>query len=305
MVIGSDLAPSDNLPAAIYAEDGKFDPASLQDTKSDTVKLFFNGGNKTDLEMSFLQKYFKSVSDFESSEWATYSSDQYLKTKYELLIRGFKYRDFDYERGLAFSTVKGEKIKYVFDVPNDGNYIIAKRSADKQNQKLSWSIKVKNLKKGNFEYVLENLSGFDVLNTVALIPEENFTGAQKLADAYVSIFGTITSSGLADNAWQAVILQKVDTLKYRLDPAQGSNWLVFTQNYDPRWQVVGSEGVTLHLPIYSMINGFYLGTDNSVVTLEFSGQNIFRQSALITGGTIIVLLAVFGALKFLMYVRKN
>ena len=62
--------------------------------------------------MSFLQKYFVSSSDNVSSG-GLLTTKVSINAKYELLIRGYEYKDFDYGKGISFSTNKGEAIKFV------------------------------------------------------------------------------------------------------------------------------------------------------------------------------------------------
>lgn len=273
LVVGSDIIPKSKVPTVVYAESGKFDPSILEKVNPDSLKIIFNNGNVTDLAMSFLQRYFKSVGDTSKSEWAVYSSNQYLKYKYELLIRDYKFRDFDFGCGLAFSTKKGEKINFVFDIPVDGKYIIAKRTGIQAKQKLMWNFEKKTIKSGKFEVVIENQTNLEVLNTVAVIPEEEFNSSVKQAEAYVSNFKITRDFDSSLTDWHT----------------SKDNWLIYTQNFDPGWE---SDAPTIHLPVFSMINGFYLG-DTDQITVKFAGEKYIKLGNKISLGSISVLLVSY------------
>lgn len=288
-VVGPDLPLSDKIPTTIYAEDGKFDPNIIEKVNPDALSVVFNGGNLTDFAMSLLQKYFKSPAEAESAEWSRYDSGQYLKVKYELLIRGFKFRDFDYGRGLAFSTKKGEHIKYFFNIPEDANYVIAVRTATDKNQKLSWNIDKKFLKVGNYEVDVENSSELQVLNAVAVVPQFQFDDATKSAVKFVSKFGSASDLGQSISSWSPVVVTKALNLSKEFKVAPDDNWLIYTQSFDSDW---GSDNKDdIHLPVFSMINGFYV--DNENIKIDFKGQEYLTVGRKISFGFIILLLVSY------------
>jgi len=301
LVVGIDIVPTSNAPATVYAEDGKFDPSVMKGVDPDSLKIVLNQGSKTDLAMSFMQKYFKFIKDNTNSEWSLFDSGQYLKYKYELLVRGYKFVDFDYGRGIAFSTKQGEKIKYIFDIPKDGKYILAKRFGTLKKQKLTWAIEAKTLHAGKFVYEVYNDSGLSVLNTVAVIPDEEFSKYTKLAEFYISTFGVTKTFDPIDFKWREVKVGNVDGLKKTYEITGEDHWLIYTQNYDTDWV---SDGSGIHIPVYSMINGFYLGQGNKI-TIEFVGQKYLRIGASISLGSILVLLMSYFAYASFHYRRRN
>lgn len=228
-VVGSDLPQTQ---PAIYFEDGKWDPKAIENKDPSSIKIALNGGSDTDLAMSFLQKYFLSSKMSKSSSWANYSSQDYLKYKYELLIRNFVFNDFDYGKGVAFSTSTDEKIVFDVNVPKNSQYILASRTANIDNQKLSWSIEEKTLPKGRFEYEVKNNSSLGVFNVFALIPLDEFNYAQKTANDLISYYGTID----------------IDEISGAKD-SPGGFWKVTTTRYNSKHST---------LPVYSMVVGEYL-----------------------------------------------
>lgn len=279
-VIGSDVSvtPEMGVPV-IYFEDGKFDPANLQGLSPDSLTLVFNKKGMDDLRLSFLQKYFVSAKDSLKSQWAMFGPNKYLKYKFELLIRDFKFNDFDYGRGIAFSTQKGEKIEFKFKVPEDGKYIVAVRSANFENQNFSWKIQEFNLKKGTFKYSIVNESGFEVLNTMALIPSIAWETAKTLSENFVSHFGSITVEDvvkLKASSWGSLEIKKKSPVSYKIEAPQKGYWVIFTDSYHSEWKL--RKGIQYYqpLPIYSAVNGFYVDPKWTDLEILFWGQRYLR-----------------------------
>lgn len=279
-VIGPQLFPSANsLAPSIYFEDGKLDPRDLEGLDADSVNLVFNGTSKNDLAMSFLQKYFVSASEASKKEWAVYSKDQYLKYKYELLIRGVKFTDLDYGKGIAFSTQKGEKVEFEFKVPETGNYILAHRLMIPSNNQTNfkWETKSLELAKGSYSDVIENNSDLQILNVVALIPEKDFIEASAKAEVFTKHFIVADPVSLKiENKYQEVEMQKWGTLKYKFSVPQGSRWIIFSDNYHPLWKLRKGREYFNSVSVYSMVNGFYIEDKWRDLGIEFKGQENFR-----------------------------
>lgn len=228
-VIGADLA---STQPAVYFEDGKLKPEMLMDKDPESLLILFNRGEEKDLTMSFLQKYFKNAFVANLSEWARYQAGEYLKYKYQLLLREFDFNDFDYNQGIAFSTNPGEKLKFRFTIPEAGKYILAVRRASLSQQKLFWEISEMVLPKGKFEHEVVNNSALEVFNVIALIPLREYEEAQQKTRAFLGRY-KVTNSGEIKEA--------------RISPH--AFWQITTTSYNP-----GLESV----PVYSMINGYYL-----------------------------------------------
>jgi hypothetical protein len=290
-VVGSELVSSSQSPLpSIYFEDGKWDPAILLGKNKDFLKILFNGKEKLDLTMSFLQKYFKPTGDSFNNQWAKYSPSEYLEYKYELLIRGFKFNDFDYGKGIAFSTNKGEEMKFRFKIPKAGTYVLAKRSGNLEKQNLFWTTEEKNLKKGNFEYQVVNNLGLEVLNVVALIPKEEFNKASSQAEAYLKNFGTVAKKEINNFDWSEAGLEKEGILKYSLATPQKGFWLILTDDYQSLWQLRKGDQYFRSVPVYSMVNGFYVESKWGDLHLEFKGQDYFRWGVWLTSISVLGLL---------------
>lgn len=280
---------------AIYFEDGKLDPKQLEGKSSKSVKLFFNGKGEQDLQFSFLQEFFVGTGNDKLNQWAYYSQDDYLKAKYELLLRDIKYNDFDYGKGLSFSTQKGETIKFKFNVKENGEYILAVRKMNDRN-KFEWEIvnnKVK-IENKSFEYEIINDKNISVVNLVALIPKEDFDKAQKLTKVFVDHFGVTNNVKTEKFDWDTPDIQNEGTLKYKLAPDQTGFWIILNENYNSLWQLRKGAEIFKSIPINSEVNGFYFEPTWNNLHIEFSGQDYFRwglyHSLTAILGTMILLL---------------
>lgn len=278
---------------AIYLEDGKLDPDLLIGKNNDSIKLYFNGKNDDDLTMSFLQEYFVSTFDNTSSQWATYDQSQYLNAKYELLIRGYEYKDFDYGRGISFSTNKGEIIKFKFKVPENGKYVLGVRFGTFEKQNLSWIFEEKDLSRGLFEYGYENKSGFEVLNVIALIPIKDFEAAIKQRDIFIKNFSSISEKELIGQSRKEVNLSSEGTLKYKLESPQNGYWFIYSQSYHPLWNLKKGIEYFKPVPVYSMVNGFYVDPKWGDLHIEFRGQEYFRWGLYVTTVSILLSVIIF------------
>lgn len=300
-VVGPALSANTYPPIpTLYFEDGKLNPSLLNGKSEDSLKIFFNGKNNDDLTMSFLQKYFVSSSDNVSSQWAIYDPSQYLNAKYELLIRGYEYKDFDYGKGISFSTNKGEAIKFKFKVLQDGKYMLATRLGIFDKQSFSWTLEEKTLTKGSFEYVYENKSGFEVLNIVSLIPVKDFEAAEKQADVFTKHFGVVSEKDLINQSWKEVGLNPEGTLKYKLENNQEGYWIIFSQNYNSLWNFKKGIEYFESVPVYSMVNGFYVEPKWGDLHIEFRGQEFFRWGLWVT-----VITALGLSIALLVLVEKD
>ena len=295
-IVGPEV--SDEPVPAVYFEDGKLDSEILGGIASESAVVVFNGKEKLDLQASFLQKYFNNVFGSRIAEWAKFSGDDYLLYKFQLLIRDFKFNDFDYGRGIAFSTEAGEKIAFEFDVPKDGTYFVAVRvSAGAGSDGLSikvngksedfipktenfgWYTRRLQAKPGKLEVEILNKGGLSVFNVAALIDEKAWQEAERKADIFVRHFGVaeVDSQSLPSMA----DIKPVDTVyagtnRIGLKKLTYPYWIVMTDNFNPLWKLQRDMLVFKSVPIFSMSNAFYKKPDLPDAQLVFGGQEQVR-----------------------------
>lgn len=288
--IDKQLAPS------VYFEDEKFNPRLLEGKDANSVKIFFNGKEQVDLTMSFLKKYITTTTGSGNNKWAVYKPGEYLKAKYELLIRGVEYKDFDYGLGLSFSTIAGEKMDVPLTATVSGEYILGVRSmsvTDSGGLRLSFN-KIDNdisskktdfgwhtfgpfkLDKGVHRAVFQNTGGLQVVNALALIPKDSFSEAEKLSTVFVKHFGLINENQInVKNLGEAELLPE-GTLKTKFNVPTKGNWLIVSDSYDPLWHLRKGTEFFESVPVYASINGFYFEPKWNDVHVEFGGQDNVR-----------------------------
>ena len=304
----------------IYFEDGKWDPSTIYEKKPNSLKIYFTDGNKTDLAMSFLQKYFVSPGQNTSTQWSVFPTNQYLKAKYELLIRGVTYKDFDYQKGIAFSTKDGEEIKFELNIPEEGNYLLLVRmmtnkdsqgleNANTQNifdtgtvkrDNFVWlSEELKDLKRGQQKVTIKNRGGLTVLNTLALIPKAEFAKAQTLSETFLTNFGVVNTKQLENETNKIIpaVMEKFGTLNYKFTTLEENHWLIMNENYHPFWQLRRGIEYFDSIPLYSMVNAFYVESTWCNTGIEFIGQKNVRWGMYLT--------VVFGLVLTIYYLLKK
>lgn len=267
--------------AFVFFEDGKLEPRDLQGIASESAVLVFNEKGEEDLAMSFLQKYFVKPADAVSSEWAVRSPGDYLRWKYELLVNKVDTKEFDYGRGIAFSTVKGEKISWSLDVPNGGDYILAVRAL--QETEFSWDISEVRLEKGIYPLTLTNDTEFAAVNVAALIPKKDWESAQDLVRQFTGHFPVEKLDGVDEleklitgSGWQEVNFEKINQTRYKIAPTSDISWLVFTDSYHPMWKFEKGVELLPSYPFYSAVNGFYVEPNWRDTWIVFDGQREVR-----------------------------
>ncbi len=277
-VIGADDISTPSATPAIYLEDGKFDPRELLEVASESLSLLFNHKEKIDLQMTFLQRFFVTPG---KSAWAIGKPEDYLNWKYQLLMRGLDFKDFTYNKSIAYSTQKGEQIKFDLKVPV-GNYYLAVRRL--KQGRLEWVVS-----KQDSQFVFTNETGLDVINVVAIVPEEDWVKAVRDTESLMANHATITK--LSPLQTNKIDFRPINSNTYEVEPDGKTGWIIFTDSYHPKWQITRNAEKRQSLPVYSAVNGFYLGKWNTVPTkIFFEGQSDVRWGAYFSIITILLLI---------------
>ena len=228
--------------------------------------------------MAFLQKYFVTPS---KSAWAIGKPEDYLNWKYQLLMRGLDFKDFTYDKGIAYSTQKGEQIKFDLKVPA-GNYYLAVRRL--KLGRLEWTVS-----KQDSQFVFTNEADLDVINVAAIIPEEDWVKAGRDAESLIANHVTVTKLPLLQT--NKIDFKSINPNTYEVEPNEKINWIIFTDSYHPKWQIVRNAEKHQSLPMYSAVNGFYLGKWNTVPTkIFFEGQSDVRWGVYYSVITLLLLI---------------
>ncbi len=279
-----DFSPANQT--LLFVEDGKWNPKILERISLDSANLIFNDTDPTDLAFSFLQKYFTTPD--KKSEWALRTSGDYLKYKYELLVRNISFRDFDYSKGIAFSTKTGEKLNFRLPIPVDDSYVVASRQMDTTG-KLRWQVgKPTEYKKGTQVLTIQNPGGTQVVNTAAAIPAKEWEEANKLAQSISGKFRIVDLQNFP-KSWIPVNYNTINPTKYSLSVLERVNWVVFTDSFNPMWHFLNNQQQFSSLPAYSAVNTFYV-SGSSGGTIFFTGQKYVEWGLYISAGTLVILI---------------
>ncbi|MFC1624885.1 hypothetical protein ACFL15_00755 [Patescibacteria group bacterium] len=309
----------------VFVEDGMYDISSLKDVSFESAVIVFNLKAKNDLVLSSLKEKFTNPISYKNSQWSLWSEDKYLEWKFQLLTRGVETREFDYKKGIAFSTQPGEEINYTFPIPEDGEYIPAFRIMEaldsegvqisyqgrkqthesSDNYQFNWYIDEPIfLDKGKLSISIENLGGLNVINTFTFIPKDDFDNATVLIEELMSAYQVIDlsnsneiiklSSLINNQNWKEIEYTNEKILFFGFpEITEDINWIVLSQKYDPNWQLLRGDLVYESLPFYSMINGFYVDNKWQKFSIEFKGQEYFRWGVYVTVISTLLSIIVF------------
>jgi len=305
----------------VFFDDGKFNSNSLKDVSSQSLVIILNQKQKEDLVLATLSNLFISPLNNIRSDWAIRGAEDYLKWKFELLVNKIKTNEFDFSKGLAFSSIPNEKIEFNLSGKENADYILAIRymsGPGSENIHLllenleydlpssppdhfKWYIKEVNLSAGQHNLIIENKGGFQVLNVVTLIPkkdwEEATTFAEKLLDKYEVVDMKVNNENLNNpfliSNWHEVNYQMISPVRYKVSEIQKANWLVFSDSYHQSWTFRNNTKSISPQPFYSIINGFYLGDNTSQGVLIFTDQKKIHIGMVISLASAFVLVASF------------
>jgi len=309
----------------LFVEDGLTSLSSFDTVSSTSAVLVFNNKNRDDFNLSFLKEYFIDSQDFKNSKWSNWNNSKYLEWKFQLLTRGIDTKEFDYQKGISFSTEANEKINYEVSIPKNGEYIPVFRILSEDDSsgikinfenretvfkslnknQFSWNIEDPiYLKKGKVIVSLENMGGLNVINTFSFIPKEVFDNKISLANKIYEKFEVINidnlngiytlSNILSKQSWKEVAFTNDKVLTYDFtETPEGINWIILSQRFNPNWQLVRGDLFYQGLPFYSMLNGFYVDKSWQKYSIQFKGQEYFRWGVYVTAISVLLSIIVF------------
>lgn len=313
----------------VFFDDGKFVLSSIENISPESLILILNQKQKQDLVLATLSNLFVSPLDNISSDWAIRSTEEYLKWKFELLVNKIKTSEFDYGKGVAFSSISNEKIKFNLIAKENTDYILALRymSAPKSenmhlflgNQeydiptippnRFQWYTKELKLSAGQYNLIVENMGGFQVINVAALIPKRDWDDANIFAEKLLNKFHVVnvglSNESLKDPAlisnWHEVNYKMVSPVEYNIGLVNKGNWLIFSDSYHQKWILETNDKNISSQPQYSIINGFYIGDGIDQGELFFTDQRKIHTGVYVSITSVIILASIFVGL----YIRKK
>ena len=272
VVIGSPIGVEKLVPeyGVLFLEDGTTSLKSLLEKTPDKLFFILNNKNREDLVNSYFSDRFIDFSKIPDNKWAKYDNNDYLIWKYQLLIREIDTREINFGKGIVFSTIKDEEIKYMFNSDNSGKHTFLFRTlAGKDSQGISvnnkpvkleqgnifkWKSQELDLTKGQNEIIIKNKGGFNVISTAFLIS----------SDEYKQSLGAINSK--LNNFSIFNLNSKLPASKISFEPKIG--WMIWNTSFDKRWNLGGQNPVVIN----SMTNGFEINEPTGNGSPNFTPQ---------------------------------
>lgn len=302
----------------VFLESCKFNPETIFNLEPESFGLMLTG-DKNDLALSFFCDDLISPKLANKSQWAVNNSSEYLNWKSQLLERGVRNYDYDFNKGLAYSTKENERLEFKLNVPETKSYYLPVRfltatgsaglKVNFENNevilrsssahKLEWSIiGPVFLEKGKILITLTNQGGLVAFNTLGFISQNTYDQKQYQIDEKLKTL-TVLSSGNAEKLEQWFNLSSINAnflqinpVKYQAQVPKGANWLVFSERFDEDWSLQSYSFSKQPMPFYSIINGFYVGD------IPYGYYDIFyRPQKKVTFG-ILLSLTVFSLVCF-------
>lgn len=310
-----------NKQGTIFLEDGAVNPKDLNFLNPQNSILILGNKGLNDLILTFFKDQMTSPLKANFSQWGLRKSSDYLNWKYELFKGGVFTKDFDFGKGIAFSSIKNEIIKFNLDVSRNDQYLLAIRHLEsltsagvkvtllnqensfKSTNNSSFSLVLLGpfkLNKGKVDIQITNLGGFSALNTIALIPVNNWDKAKQES---LSLENRLNSVWINDNLdWlklppmlpknsEEINYKIIDPTEYNLELNPKINWIVFTDRYHPGWRL-DFESDVKPLPFFEMVNGFYIKEDLKKKTGVMEAKLIFTPREKVSKGIVISLLSL-------------
>ncbi len=175
------------------------------------------------------------------------------------------------------------------DVPTDGSYTLAIRKTDDKNQNMQWFSESKDLKKGTFEYSYENKTGFEIFNTIALIPSADMNVAKQLTQNFLGYFQHFDLQDQSGQIKIQKILEKDRWEYFDINNITKAGWIIYTDSFNESWELENGNNEK-SLPMYSMINGFYIDSSFHDFKIVFKGDEDFKWGVYISVLSLLVII---------------
>lgn len=324
LVLG-DLSVYKKLPiltqGLVFLEDGLSDPDKLLDLPKESIIILLNKRDQNDLTQTFLQKFYNNV-NLQSSNWGWYPKDKFLSAKYELLKHGIESDDLLFNKGIYFSNIKGEELVFSKKIETSGDYFLITRTISaSQSAGLKMDFRGKQYQLKNDSYTwqsfgpfslstgkqtirFENLGGFQAVNVIYLVPQYEYKSAQSKAKVILKRYeSTYEIDDISKNyTIHEIGYNQENPTKYKIKVPK-KMWVVFTDHYDPGWNLISKNNVYNSIPFYSMVNGFWVNEAQDM-DLEYKPQKDVHIGFKISVATLLILLAL--GLKVLYnYLKVN
>lgn len=311
----------------IFLEDGMLNIKDLWLLPKDSAALVAKDRSLEDLRMVVNLANFIDYKKIIQNDWGKILGNQRIQWKYELLKQGIENNDLGFGKDYFYSSIADEKIDLQYDVRQKEKYYLGFRQISATSSG-GISVKVKDktadvvanmsdnfqwqllgpfdLSMGKVSIEFTNKRGFNAINSPILLKEKDLLDSKSKTDELVFRFQFID----IDKASNSEIFtlrgnqnflryQEVNPTEYRvnLDMSRGT-WLIFSDRFSSGWRLDGQQSY----PMYSMINGFYVGRDlsKSELTLEYYPQRQVKVGMLISVSSALILI-----IGWILYLKRR
>lgn len=146
------------------------------------------------------------------------------------------------------------------------------------------------------ELLIESSGDINVVNALAVLDKNEWAAYQEKAKKLQVRIVNFDEKNANFSTKPILTYRMINPTKYsiRVENLEEPSFLVFSENYDPNWQMVGQTS----LPVYSFLNGFKI-EKNGEYEVVFKAQEKVEQGLVIS---ILTLLVSFG---LLIYIKNN
>lgn len=270
----------------LFAEGCQINLKQIKNFDKDSLQIVYFEKEKKDFVMAFLCN---KLLDFESvsyNQWAYRKTEQYLKWKSELLEKGIRIYEYDFGKGIFFSTIDNEKITFKTKIISADEYYLpirytnstdsagiivnledkSNKLKNENNNFFKWDILGPfNLSPGNQKIEVINTGGLAVINTLGLISKSDFQKALNEAEEIDNTFQSFDFTNqpdefisALDQSYIKIDYQQTNPTQINLQIPSMTKWIIFTDHYDSDWNLIINGSDFKSIPVYSIFNGFYI-----------------------------------------------
>lgn len=291
----------ENTPL-IFAESGDVDLNRFFSVDKDSLAILNSPNLTEEVATVFLKDKIESTQKL-SSKWAFKSSSEYLSSKYFLQKNKLSTFDYDFGKGISYSSIPGETM--TIKNLKQGNLFFGIRSAsatdsskirisidnsmqDIKNNALSWQIlgpfkKIDDIK-------IENVDGTNMVSGFFIVSEPEMLDARQKSGQLLNRFSVldleadqVQLESFLSSPMIPISSKEMDPTRYNIEIPEGVRWVTFTDHFDQAWQLNGSSA----MPFYGMLNGFY-AHNLATGQIAYKGQEVVEVGILISLTTLLL-----------------
>ncbi len=272
-------------------------------------EVMFNDANVLDLIMTQVPKqYFKPAkSIINGDKWWNRNTEDFLFVRNYLLDQ-YQVKFSDVDLGLGYSIAEGhqESSEITLDKSGDLYIRLLLSESGKYVQVLNTNI-LTQLRRNNFAWVRVGpyVAGtkfkiiadgqINILNALAILSSEEIVNE---SSRILNQLNQIKTKPIASSPKTVSYQQKSPTY-YRVQIIEPNKWLIFSESYDPKWELVNTKtgDILIPVPAYDMLNGYYVSQAGEY-TLQYSPQKSVLVGTLISLGTLLAVAGIWLGLKY-------